>query len=423
MKYEEAIEYMEGLPAKSRERKGRREALAIAGADWAVRSVVEKLCEKLGNPQKELTFLWLPRSLTADAVSDESVSDLEITVGAVPAYLTSVLKFAGYKVGWYKRSGNLEYRERFQVKNKSISKKAFVELVERIKEICDDISAEDGRQQITSVDVEIAIALQFFRQQACQLVILDVDMADLIWILKSREPKCPKHICQDQNSIAHGCTEQNYIDLRNVEIGQLKKVRYGLEKQRFDYKEYRNMEISQAGIEQIPQAVLSLELLEKLQQQGYEIPEDSMRKGLREAAWKGGFTIWCRKPYFITNCIYRVEDAAKVAESVRYYFTNKRIILIIGMLRDGEWERIVGLTHGLAEFILTVAVPGNKSTVGSYELATEMSKEHPNVSAVDSVEEALEVSSLLAGKENVIIALGPDQLLGRLVQSMEKRQV
>ena len=117
------------------------------------------------------------------------------------------------------------------------------------------------------------------------------------------------------------------------------------------------------------------------------------------------------------------EDAAKkLAESIEFYFTNKRIIFIMGILKDKEYEKIIGITARYADQILTVAPPGNPRAMGSYELAREAAKVHPRVTAVDSLEEAVEISHLLAGREDVIVAFGSLSYLGRLMEIMEERE-
>lgn len=57
----------------------------------------------------------------------------------------------------------------------------------------------------------------------------------------------------------------------------------------------------------------------------------------------------------------------------------------------------------------------------AYDLAQEISKVHPQVTAADSIEEAVEISYLMAGKEDVIIAFGSLSYLGRLMTIVEKR--
>jgi dihydrofolate synthase/folylpolyglutamate synthase len=162
--------------------------------------------------------------------------------------------------------------------------------------------------------------------------------------------------------------------------------------------------------------------VQALVEKGYAISEKALRSGLKETSWPGRFTLLSKKPYFIVDGAHNEDAAKKLADSIEFYFTNKRIIYIMGILRDKEYEKIIGLTHEYADQILTVATPNQVRTMSSYELATEVAKVHQNVTAVDSLEEAVEIAYLLAGKEDVIIAFGSLSFTGKLINILEERK-
>ena len=93
----------------------------------------------------------------------------------------------------------------------------------------------------------------------------------------------------------------------------------------------------------------------------------------------------------------------------------------MGVLKDKEYEKIIALTHSLADQIITVTTPNNPRAMSAYELAQAVARVHRNVTAVDSLEEAVEMSRLLAGKDDVIIAFGSLSFLGRLMEIVEYR--
>ena len=94
----------------------------------------------------------------------------------------------------------------------------------------------------------------------------------------------------------------------------------------------------------------------------------------------------------------------------------------MGMLKDKEVDRVIALTEKYADQILTVTPPDNPRAMHAYDLATEVAKVHPDVTAVDSLEEAVELSHLLAGRDDVILCFGSLSYLGRILKLMEKRQ-
>ena len=78
------------------------------------------------------------------------------------------------------------------------------------------------------------------------------------------------------------------------------------------------------------------------------------------------------------------------------------------------------LTHSLADQIITVTTPDNPRAMPAYELAKEIAEVHPGVTAVDSLEEAVEMAELLAGKDDCIIAFGSLSFMGRLMEIVQK---
>ena len=204
--------------------------------------------------------------------------------------------------------------------------------------------------------------------------------------------------------------------LQAVKPEMLSHVRYGLEKQSFDYGGLKKLELSLAGKYQIENAALAVETVEALREQGLSVSEEALRLGLLRTQWPGRFTLIGKKPYFIVDGAHNEEAAVRLAESLEFYFTNKRVIYIMGVLKDKEYEKIIASTHALADQIITVTPPGNPRALPAYELARAVAEVHCDVTAADSLEEAVEMSRLLAGKEDVIVAFGSLSFLGRLME-------
>lgn len=428
MKYEEAVEYVESLKGYG----------IVPGLDN-----IRRLCERLGNPQKELLFVHIAGTNAK---------------GSVLAYLSTILKAAGYKVGRYISPTIFEYRERIQVNERPITKKALCSLMEQMKEICDSLVA-DGYPHPTPFEVETAMAFAYFKEKGCDIVVLETGMGgrlDATNIIENTLAAVFVPISMDHMSflgkdleaiagekagiIKKGCqviTAQQKEPVMQVirdkaesmsalmtvaDMSQVSRIRFGLEKQKFDYGRLKDLEITLAGKHQIANAFLAVRVTEVLAEKGFPVSEKALRQGLRETKWPGRFSVISKRPYFVIDGAHNEDAAEKLAESIAFYFTNRRIIFIMGVLRDKEYEKIIELTHSYADQILTVATPGNPRALSAYELAAEVAKVHPNVTALDSLEEAVEISYLLAGKNDVILAFGSLSFLGRLTQIVQKRK-
>lgn len=403
---------------------------------------IRELCGRLGDPQEGLKFVHVAGTNGK---------------GSVSAFIAAALRAAGYRVGRYISPVIYEYREKIQVNDRYITRKALCQGMERIKEACGGMVAA-GKRHPTAFEIETALAFLYFQEKECDIVVLETGMGGLtdatniientlVAVLASISMDHMKFLGDSLEKIAmqkagiikKGChvaslrqepAAMRVIEERASEEGcgltvadpaKAGHVRYGLERQRFDYGGYKNVEISLAGRYQIDNAVLALEALEALAKKGFPVREDRLRKGFLEARWPGRFTVIGRRPYFVADGAHNEDAAKRLAESLQFYFAKKRIVYIMGMFRDKEYEKVIALTHGLAGQIITVAAPGNPRALSSYELAQAVLRYHSDVTAVDSLEEAVETAYLMAERDDVIVAFGSLAFLGRLMDIVASR--
>lgn len=403
-------------------------------------SSITALCEKLGNPQEELKFVHIAGTNGK---------------GSVTAFLTEILKKAGYRVGRYISPTIFEYRERIQIGTRPISKKDLGRLMEQVREACLKLVAE-GKPHPTAFEVETALGFLYFKEKRCELVVLETGMGGLLDatnIVKNTVVSVITSISYDHMAVLgrtlHQIAAQKAgifkqgaeavvlkadpevlavfeqkagelsVPLRIVDPGKCKHVRSTLSKQSFDYEGMHKIVISMAGRYQIDNACLAIEAIRALRDAGYPVSEKALYEGLLCASWPGRFQVIGKKPCFIADGAHNRDGARRLAESLRFYFTNKRILYIIGILRDKEQDEILKNTCFLADQVLTVPTPGERG-MSSYELACMVRDYQPAVTALDSVQEAVEMAYLLADKDTVVVAFGSLSYLGALIKEVEK---
>ncbi|MDE7259779.1 MAG: bifunctional folylpolyglutamate synthase/dihydrofolate synthase, partial [Lachnospiraceae bacterium] len=208
-----------------------------------------------------------------------------------------------------------------------------------------------------------------------------------------------------------------------ADVSRAKNVKYGMTGQHFSYDKYKNISITMAGQFQIENAVVALETLAALGRAGYLVAEDKLRLGMEQTRWRGRFDVIGKKPLFIADGAHNEDASRRLSESIRFYFTNRRIIYIMGMLKDKEYDKVIRNTYELAEHIITVTPPLTDRALHSYELAQAVREYHDSVTVADSVQEAVEIAYLLAGRDKdcVIIAFGSLSYLGELIDVVEHR--
>ena len=401
---------------------------------------MENLCEKLGNPERELSFIHVAWTNGK---------------GSVSAFIFEILRAAGYRVGRYVSPVIFDYRERIEVGGRLIGKKDLCRLMTRMREICRELTAE-GKPHPTAFEIETAIAFQYFLEKGCYPVVLETGLGgelDATNIVKNTLAAVFTSISFDHMKVLGDTLEEIAgnkagilkpgafavalkgtdgvmkviadrakaleVPLITVDAGEASGIRRSLEKQVFSYAGYKNLTVTLPGNWQVENAMVSVAVIKKLAETGFSIPEKAVYQGLRDTFWPGRFQILATKPYFIADGAHNRDAAKRLAETLRFYFTNKRIIYIIGMLRDKEQDEILRETCPLAEQVLTISTRGERG-LSAYDLACAARKYHSNVTAADSVEEAVELAGLLADEKAVIIAFGSLSYLGNLIKTVEK---
>ena len=433
MKYEDAITYIEECNKLG----------SVPGLDS-----IRALTAALNNPQDELKIIHVAGTNGK---------------GSVSSFIGTALQCSGYKVGRYISPTIYTYRERFQINGRMIGKKELGEEMEVIKEACDALVLE-GKPHPTSFEIETALAFHYFRKKKCDLVVLETGMGGtldatniiknpLLCVLTSismdhmqylgdslaeiAENKCGiikegctvvsttqseeaervvKDVCADRNAklIFADASMAAYIELGKKGSPSLEKQAFLLDGQRY--------EIALLGRYQIENAVIAVKALQELQAMGWKITDDTIKKGLLATQWKGRFSLLASKPYFVVDGAHNADAAKKLVRSIQFYFTNRKIVYIMGMFRDKEYEKVIQLTAPLASQIITVATPGNPRALPAVELAHAVREVNPNVTCADSLEEAVEMSYLFADKESVIIGFGSLSFLGELMNIVENNR-
>jgi len=403
---------------------------------------MENLMEKLGNPQKGLAFVHIAGTNGK---------------GSVAAFISEILQQAGYRTGRYISPAIFDYREEIQVGKRPISKKELCRKMTVMREICRELAGE-GKPHPTAFEVKTAMAFWHFREQKCQIVVLEAGLGGLLDatnIITDTKVAVFTSISLDHMRVLGGTLKEIAgqkagimkpgaaavalkgeeeavevlkerakalcIPLILVDVKDAYKIKRGLEKQSFSYGEYRDLTITLAGSYQIENAMVAVRAVEELKKAGFPVKDKAIYRGLLQTFWPGRFQVLSGKPCFIADGAHNRDAARRLAESLGFYFTNRRILYIIGMLRDKEQEEVLRITCPLAEQILTVPTRGERGC-SSYELAQKAGKYHKNVTATDSVEEAVELSYLLAGKEAVIVAFGSLSYLGELIRIVNNGQ-
>lgn len=403
---------------------------------------MRELMGRLGNPQDKLKIIHVAGTNGK---------------GSVIAYLYTVLREAGYRVGRYISPALYSYRERMEVSGEAVSREDFAICLSRTAQAISQMT-EEGLPHPTPFEIETAVAFLFFEMKKCELVLLEVGMGgslDATNIIKTPvlsvlasisidhigflgntlgeiaktkagiiKKGCPMitihQKAEAENAIKDVCGICG-VPFREVDGNQALVIEESPEGQSFRYEgeEYR---ISLGGVYQKENAVLAIETLKMLSEIGFPTIEEQRKEGLFRTRWNGRFTVLSREPLFIVDGAHNPAAAEKMASSIRHYFDGKKIYFIIGMFRDKDYREVLSKTCPYAEKIFTIEAPDNPRALPAEELALAAREFHRDVQAMKSVEEAVETAYSLAGEEDVILAFGSLSFIGVLSETVEKRK-
>lgn len=430
MNYTEALRYIEELSGY--------------GIVPGLESITE-LCKRLGNPQDQLKFVHVAGTNGK---------------GSTISFIDSVMRTAGYKVGKYTSPAVFEYRERYQINGRNITQVAFCSYLDKIKE-CAEAMVDDGLPHPTTFEVETALAFLYFADKECDLVVLETGMGgrlDATNVISNTLVAVLASISMDHMAFLGKTIEQiaaekagiiknkcyvitarqsrdaermirQKASLQNARMivadaARCKQVKYGIKKQSFTYDGIKNLQITLAGNYQIDNAVVAIEAIRALKKCGFDVSEEQLKKGLLETTWPGRFQMISKKPMFIIDGAHNENAALRLKESIETDLPEEQrnnIILIMGVFKDKEYEKVAELICPFGKQIITVAPPENPRGLPAIELAKTVQNINPAVTTADSIEEAVEMSYLLSNNESVILAFGSLSFLGRIAGIVDNK--
>jgi dihydrofolate synthase/folylpolyglutamate synthase len=432
MTYQEAmdfLEYTEGL-----------------GSVLGLENMIH-LLTGLGNPQNRLKFVHVAGTNGK---------------GSTSAYIANILASANYSVGRYISPSVLCYEEKIQITAKCdngsmehnyISKEDITKGLTEIKKVCDDITSS-GKNHPTLFEVETALAFLHFVRKECDIVILEVglggrlDATNVIstvlcsviasismdhmnflgdtlekialekaGIIKIGIPVVSYHQDKRVRTVLEEVSRENNSTYREIDCNSITIIHQDISGSYFNYEKLLNLHILMVGTNQISNSILAILAIEELIKQGYHVTEDDIRHGLSKTTWKARFEIVKTNPYFVVDGAHN-EDAAKVlVDNIKSYFPNKKIIYILGVLGDKDYESILNITGKFASYIITIT-PNNKRGLLSSTLADVAKKYCENVIDASNITKAIKLAFEIANAEDVIISFGSLSYLSEVYKEL-----
>ena len=388
------------------------------------------LLARMGDPQKQMRFIHVTGTNGK---------------GSTCAMMASILRAAGYRTGLYTSPFLIRFNERMQVDGRQITDDELCEITAYVRPLADALDPHP-----TEFEMVTAIAFAYFARHNCDIVVCEVGMGgefDATNVIPAPEAAVFCNIGLDHTQylgdtiekiaatkagiIKPGCEAVLYRQTASVEeiirqrcarlgvplhladFDGIRPEKAGLEGQVFDWEELAGLHLPLLGRHQLCNAAVALTAMRVLQKRGWSITEEHIRRGLAATDWPGRFQIIGHDPLFIIDGGHNPQCAQALAASLRGLYVGKKLIFLIGVLADKDWQSMVGEVLPLAKAIVTVR-PESDRAKDENELAAWVRAQGVPAEAHASIGEALDAALALAGPEDAVCAWGSLYSVGEL---------
>lgn len=400
---------------------------------------MEILLNLLGNPQNDLKVIHVGGTNGK---------------GSTCRFLNDVFMEAGYKTGLFTSPFLSDFKERIEVSGKEISESELetcsTVVFEKIREM-----ERLGYDLPTEFEAITAISLVYFKSKDTDIVILEVGLGgrgDSTNIVKKPMISAITSIGYDHMDrlgdtlieIAEekaGIIKQDVPMVMNIADMEAKKVvlakcaeknapvtdvslmdarieNMGIRGSGFEILRGRwagMYNISMLGEHQIENAKVALCILEIAEKQGFKLSESHVKAGMAKAFHKGRLEILKENPFIIVDGAHNRDGLKRLKESMDMYFPHKKILMLVGILKDKELKTMAEQMACIArDFIVTE--PVSERLLEAEKLGASLQTLNKNVTIIKDCREAYKYGLDIMEKEkyDVFLICGSLYLIGEI---------
>jgi len=308
--------------------------------------------------------------------------------GSTAAFIESILRQAGHRVGLFTTPHLDDFSERVQLGRVPIPRDALVECTRRIH----DASVQLGIA-LTYFEFGAVLAFLYFHQAGATFNVIEVglggrldatnlcrpevelitsighDHGEYLGPLLSGIAREKAFIIKENGTVFAHCEDARaFAEIaRRASTEQARLFRFGDAFQAtlrqanatgqtldFDWGPHHleGLETALIGHHQVTNAALATAAALWLAKQRPEIDETAIRSGLKNARWPGRLEVMAKEPWLVLDAAHNPDGVMKLTQSVRELFPHDRLILVLGILRDKPVDDMLDLFRPLADHVV-----------------------------------------------------------------------
>ena len=346
-----------------------------------------------GNPQNSLRFIHVAGTNGK---------------GSTCAMLESIYRAAGLCVGLYTSPHLISFGERIQINRQSISEADIIRLVSQMRDLLATFPAD---RHPTFFEVVTVMALRYFADQKCDLVIWEtglggrLDATNIVTPLASVITNVQfDHEKWLGDTLAKIAAEKAGIIKPGIPVitaaqtsEVLTVIRATAALEKAPLVEIGNSHLSSLtshlsllGSHQLLNAAVAVATVQTLSKQ-IPVSDETIRQGLSTVRWLGRLqVIETPGQTFLLDGAHNPGGAETLATALHQHFPGRRPTLILGVMKDKDWTKLCGILAPLASRLIVSAI-GSERTADPADLlgACREANASAAVESTSSLREAL----------------------------------
>lgn len=358
--------------------------------------------------------------------------------GSVASFITNALIENNYSVGKFTSPYITNICEEIEVNREVISEEDFAKLASEVRKEVEELDKKEIF--VSGFEILTSIAYIYFARKNLDFAVMEVGMGGRVDATNVMEKSVPVfcHIALDHANILGDSLEKiarekggiikenshvfsypqaeeakeelkkiskekssSFSDFEFDEVEIISSNEYG---NKFNFKSYKDVEISLIGDHQAYNAALALMVLEYLRKD-YKLDPDKIKEGLKRAENIGRTECLSRDPLIVVDGSHNLDSIEGIEKSVKK-FTYNKLILGFSLLKDKDHKHILEKIERLADKIVLTEIDSDRFT--DIDLLEKEFKEISNkeIFAIKDRKEAVEKTLELAGEGDMILWCG-----------------
>lgn len=358
--------------------------------------------------------------------------------GSVASFIINALIENNYSVGKFTSPYITNIREEIEVNREVISEEDFAKLASEVRKEVEELDKKEIF--VSGFEILTSIAYIYFARKNLDFAVMEVGMGGRVDATNVMEKSIPVfcHIALDHANILGDSLEKiarekggiikenshvfsypqaeeakeelkkiskekssRFSDFEFDEVEIISSNEYG---NKFNFRTYKDVEISLIGDHQAYNAALALMVLEYLRKD-YKLDPDKIKEGLRRAENIGRTECLSRDPLIVVDGSHNLDSIEGIEKSVKK-FTYNKLILGFSLLKDKDHKHILEKIERLADKIVLTEIDSDRFT--DIDLLEKEFKEisDKEIFAIKNRREAVEKTLELAGEGDMILWCG-----------------